>query len=920
MTTMLNAQISITPEDLPNINTIVSTNNVANPNIDVGTASSSAQSWDFSALNTNQNVKVIDFDTPENFENFEQFPNATFARSSDDLNSLFGVTIEDFFPEELTLEPPYTAFYSTNADGDVYLEGVDLGLSLLGGILDFGRKTFTADQAYRFWATGNYGDELPEINASTEFFLSIPFEELAEPLGLDSTAACFDFSDLGFGELCIKDFYIKLNLNTQTTIDAFGDVNLPETTQEVLRYNELTTVDLTLLPNVIGEAFPNGFELPYPLLQTICPIDIQGVDFCILFQDTTFTQSTYRFYGKEHNFPFASVQGNTSNGNLSSVQFIVPPDDLVPSFDIDTTFNNCQEYTFTYTGTEPVSSYLWDFGDGNISTESNPTHQYAENGTYTIGLTVENGFETVTITTEFVVDCPELEASFSYAANPGDCLDITFTNTTAGYYWTSARWLFGDGENTINLSETVNHQYDFPGVYEVTLIIQNFGIASDTFTQVIVVCESELMTEGNIDYIDNNPYPQIEAGTQSIDISLSNNGNIPLDSISVQWSINDTMGSSTYNNLDLAAGDSTSIELLSFNFEEGEEYLISFWTADGDTSYLFVIAGLENSCIAAFDSLSLSSQSNCIDTVYKVNVSHSQALEHPYFETLFVLLDENDQIMHYNTNGEFDIISNSFADYCLVGISYFKFNGIQLSLGNTLDSISDDLGLSVEDGACIALSECVAMPACLIANDASIVELLAPATATSIDGGLEDIVVSLSNLGVVDLSLATINWTVDGIPQTSFEYVPDSPLVQNELDSLNIGSFDFTEDTLFTLQIWSELPNGQTDEVTSNDTLTVEISTLYPVGLADLTEKKNGIKISPVPAKGFIQIHFEEALNQHTQLSIYNTLGQQMSESIQLKALGQTQHLIDIHHLTSGLYFMEIQMGEQLESIRFLVE
>jgi chitodextrinase len=36
-----------------------------------------------------------------------------------------------------------------------------------------------------------------------------------------------------------------------------------------------------------------------------------------------------------------------------------------------------------------VTSYFWDFGDGNTSTAMNPTHTYAANGSYTVCLTVE---------------------------------------------------------------------------------------------------------------------------------------------------------------------------------------------------------------------------------------------------------------------------------------------------------------------------------------------------------------------------------------------------------------------------------------------------------------------------------------------------------------------------------------------------
>lgn len=36
------------------------------------------------------------------------------------------------------------------------------------------------------------------------------------------------------------------------------------------------------------------------------------------------------------------------------------------------------------------SSYLWDFGDGNTSTDANPTHTYAQSGNYTVTLTGYN--------------------------------------------------------------------------------------------------------------------------------------------------------------------------------------------------------------------------------------------------------------------------------------------------------------------------------------------------------------------------------------------------------------------------------------------------------------------------------------------------------------------------------------------------
>ncbi len=487
--TQLQAQISIEADDLPNVNTTQVVTTLTAPNVDLGIGVMGSQTWDFTNLMPDNNtVNLIDFNPAEDFTNSDVLPNATFARSSDNLDELLGVNVNSLFPDEISVLDP-VAFYSTDEDGNVYLEGVDLGVSILDGFLDFGRKTFTSNKPYRFWATGNYEDELSSTDADTEFSLSIPFEEIAEPLGLDSTAACFDLSDLGFGELCVQDILLKLNLQTSVTIDAYGQIEFTDETKDALRYNESTLVEFKLSPIVFGQAFPDGWEVPSSILQTLCPIEIQGIDACILFQDTTFTRETLRFYGKGENYPIATAA--LEGDQVASIDYIIPPPPLVAAFDIDTSFNNCYEYSFENLSEGPISNYLWDFGDGTTSDQPDATHEYTENGDYTITLTISNVFETVAQTFDLTVDCPPLQAAFGYdlVGCTDDGIEVNFTNNSTGYYWTSARWSFGDGENEINIADTVSYTYASPGTYEVSLAIQNFGVEENTLTQIITISD-----------------------------------------------------------------------------------------------------------------------------------------------------------------------------------------------------------------------------------------------------------------------------------------------------------------------------------------------------------------------------------------------------------------------------------------------
>lgn len=83
------------------------------------------------------------------------------------------------------------------------------------------------------------------------------------------------------------------------------------------------------------------------------------------------------------------------------------------------------------TASLPIVSWQWDFGDGNTSTQRNPTNLYRESGVYTVRLIVSDGYQVATNRKEKYV--------YVYAARAGDDIessvysDDTFVGKNGGY-------------------------------------------------------------------------------------------------------------------------------------------------------------------------------------------------------------------------------------------------------------------------------------------------------------------------------------------------------------------------------------------------------------------------------------------------------------------------------------------------------
>ncbi len=85
--------------------------------------------------------------------------------------------------------------------------------------------------------------------------------------------------------------------------------------------------------------------------------------------------------------------------------------------------------------------------------------------------------------------------------------------------------------------------------------------------------------------------------------------------------------------------------------------------------------------------------------------------------------------------------------------------------------------------------------------------------------GNQDIIVSLKNYGTTTLTSVTIKWKVNDGTTNSYNW-SGSLINTNIATDISIGTYDFTADNVYEIEVWTENPNGNTDEVSGNDKFT----------------------------------------------------------------------------------------------------
>ncbi|RZM26331.1 MAG: PKD domain-containing protein [Pedobacter sp.] len=125
---------------------------------------------------------------------------------------------------------------------------------------------------------------------------------------------------------------------------------------------------------------------------------------------------------------------------------------------------------------KPINKWLWDFGDGETSTDQNPKHLYKQGGEYTVTLFAGLDDGCMNETVKKIIIAPKINAGFQVAAQGCKDTDLIFTDQSSVASGTLIKWTwdFGDGKTPVvrTSKEPFAYQYTQSGTYTISLVAE----------------------------------------------------------------------------------------------------------------------------------------------------------------------------------------------------------------------------------------------------------------------------------------------------------------------------------------------------------------------------------------------------------------------------------------------------------------
>lgn len=177
---------------------------------------------------------------------------------------------------------------------------------------------------------------------------------------------------------------------------------------------------------------------------------------------------------------------------------------------------------FDNTTSGPVTNYVWDFGDGESSSESNPYHSYTAPGNYTVTLNAlnasgcTNSFSIIApIYSQPQTDFTALAPPFSCSGTPTEFSDLTPPPPDSNL--SSWSWNFGDTGSSSNTSGDRNshHTYSSAGDYTVTLTVSTNFSCTKTLQKLVTIYQSPVAAFNHSALCEDNGVTFSDAGSSN---------------------------------------------------------------------------------------------------------------------------------------------------------------------------------------------------------------------------------------------------------------------------------------------------------------------------------------------------------------------------------------------------------------------
>jgi PKD repeat protein len=263
------------------------------------------------------------------------------------------------------------------------------------------------------------------------------------------------------------------------TLYAFNDCDTAVATQTVA----------TLLPPVAGFSVPpltSGCDLA--TVQFVNTSTGTGASYAWTFgsgiPSTSSQQAPAVLYGATGIYPVTLIVTNAAGADTLT-QFVAV--DVLPQPVADFTFFVLPDGTVQFADlSQNADGLLWDFGDGNTSSEPDPAHLYNPDGDYIATLTVWNDCDTVTFQQTVPAFFPPTAGFFVPDTTPGcQTALVSFENTSSANS-SNLNWEFPGGTPATGTGPNPEVTYAAAGTYTARLIASN-SAGADTLEQSFTV-------------------------------------------------------------------------------------------------------------------------------------------------------------------------------------------------------------------------------------------------------------------------------------------------------------------------------------------------------------------------------------------------------------------------------------------------